>query len=247
MERAWCLGLVNRKLIFLAIFFRCNPWCWYIESYTRLGDFGQGQMLENIPAPWFAYGIQIRSKKYSISIHHCHNLIKSVHLSSRIPYSHPQFSQYSILPPLMAKINNFPTLDGSYIPMYTPTVDDSYIPSYCSTFGTIDNIQIGIFQRLYKFIYTNWHIPTYLFITTVEWQSTNSLPQLIPSPSRPSRPRTGETRPPGWSSERCSSFPTPRPSPPALWSPCFCGMLGDGSPEGEMCSQKSMKSGGRYV
>ena len=122
----------------------------------------------HIPAPWFAYGIQIRSKKYSISIHHCHNLIKFVHLSSRIPYSHPQFSQYSIVPPLMAKINNFPTLDGSYIPMYTPTVDDSYIPSYCSTFGTIDNIQIGIFQWLYTFIYTNWHIPTYLFITTVE-------------------------------------------------------------------------------
>ena len=50
MERAWCLGLVNRKLIFCDIC-QMRPWCWYIESY-KLGDFGQGQMLEHIPAPW---------------------------------------------------------------------------------------------------------------------------------------------------------------------------------------------------
>ena len=36
----------------------CNPWCWniYPQNWVIYGDFGQGQMLVNIPAPWFAYG-----------------------------------------------------------------------------------------------------------------------------------------------------------------------------------------------
>ena len=37
----------------------CEPWRWYIKTYIYLGDFGQGQMLVNIPAPWFAYAYYI--------------------------------------------------------------------------------------------------------------------------------------------------------------------------------------------
>ena len=111
--------------------------------------------------------------------------------------------------------------------------------------------------------YTNWYIPMAIHIYIYKLAYSNifvfnhcgicgmtiykfAISQLI-FQSESSQSRTGETRPPGWSSERCSSFPTSWPSPPALWSPCFCGMLGDGSPEGEMCSQESMKSGGRYI